>query len=136
MANNQYVNKVEFGNDILIDLTNDTVAAGSMLSGVTAHDASGATITGSIATKTNSNVAVNGTTIEVASGYYASAVSKDIPGIQLTVPVSGTHSFYIDFPDNAAPASSDDWTRVIFTVDSNGNSEVVDDIVAANGVSF
>jgi len=81
MANNQYVNKVEFGNNILIDLTNDTVAAGSMLSGVTAHDASGATITGSIATKANSNVAVNGTTIEVASGYYASAVSKDIPGI-------------------------------------------------------
>ena len=43
----EYVNKVIFGNDTLIDLTADTVTAADLASGVTAHDASGAPITGS-----------------------------------------------------------------------------------------
>ncbi len=46
MANNQYVNKVIFGGDTIIDLTADTVDAAHLLSGSTAHDKSGATITG------------------------------------------------------------------------------------------
>ena len=43
---NPYINKVVFGNQTLIDLTADTVTAADVLSGVTAHDRSGATITG------------------------------------------------------------------------------------------
>lgn len=46
MASNPYVNKVIFGNDVLIDLTSDTVTASDILSGKTAHDKSGAAITG------------------------------------------------------------------------------------------
>lgn len=46
MANNQYVNKVIYGGDTLIDLTADTVTAALMLSGTKAHDKSGAPITG------------------------------------------------------------------------------------------
>ena len=46
MANNQYINKVIFGGSTLIDLTGDTVDAAHLLSGSTAHDKSGATITG------------------------------------------------------------------------------------------
>lgn len=48
MANNPYVNKVIYGNNTLIDLTEDTVSASNMLLGITAHDASGASVTGSI----------------------------------------------------------------------------------------
>ena len=44
---NQYVNKVIYGNRTLIDLTGDTVQADKVLSGYTAHDKSGAPITGS-----------------------------------------------------------------------------------------
>ena len=45
---NQYVNKVVLSNGTtLIDLTADTVDAAHLLSGYTAHDASGAPITGS-----------------------------------------------------------------------------------------
>lgn len=44
---NQYVNKVIYGNDTLIDLTSDTIAANKLLTGYTAHDKSGAPITGS-----------------------------------------------------------------------------------------
>ena len=40
------INKVIYGGDVLIDLTGDTVTADKLASGVTAHDASGATITG------------------------------------------------------------------------------------------
>lgn len=41
MANNPYVNKVQYGNDTLIDLTGDTVTANDVLSGKTFHDKSG-----------------------------------------------------------------------------------------------
>ena len=46
MANNQYVNKVEYAGQTLIDLTSDTVTADKLLQGYTAHDKSGALITG------------------------------------------------------------------------------------------
>ena len=44
---NQYVNKVIYGGNTLIDLTSDTVDAAHLLSGYKAHDKSGAQITGS-----------------------------------------------------------------------------------------
>lgn len=44
---NQYVNKVIYGGDTLIDISSDTVDASHLLSGYTAHDKSGAPITGS-----------------------------------------------------------------------------------------
>lgn len=45
MADN--INKVIYGGEVLIDLTTDTVTADKILSGFTAHDKSGAVITGS-----------------------------------------------------------------------------------------
>jgi hypothetical protein len=43
---NQYINKVVYGGNVLIDLTGDTVTAATLASGVKAHDKSGALITG------------------------------------------------------------------------------------------
>ena len=40
------ISKVVYGGKTLIDLTSDTVTADKLLSGVTAHDKSGAAITG------------------------------------------------------------------------------------------
>ena len=51
---NQYINKVIYGNRTLIDLTGDTVEAAKILTGYTAHDKSGAPITGSCAFDVNS----------------------------------------------------------------------------------
>lgn len=45
---NQYVNKVIYGGSTLIDLTADTITAAQLLEGVTAHDKSGAQITGTL----------------------------------------------------------------------------------------
>lgn len=43
---NEFANKVIYGNQTLIDLTADTITAADLAYGVTAHDRSGATITG------------------------------------------------------------------------------------------
>ena len=43
---NPYINKVVFGNETLIDLTPETITAADLLDGVTAHDRTGAPITG------------------------------------------------------------------------------------------
>lgn len=73
------INKVNYGNTTLIDISSDTVTAGKMLSGTTAHDNSGAAITGTIATKTSSDLTDNGYgKVTVPAGYYASEASKQI----------------------------------------------------------
>lgn len=43
---NEYVNKVIYGGDTLIDLTGDTIAASDVINAKTFHDKSGATLTG------------------------------------------------------------------------------------------
>lgn len=42
------INKVNFGNTTLIDISADTVTANTLLSGATAHDNSGTQITGAV----------------------------------------------------------------------------------------
>lgn len=106
---NQYKNKVIYGNQILIDLTQDTITADKLLVGYTAHDATGATITGTC------------------------------NGVQIPVPASGTNSFWIAVPNgttNPDPEDENDWIKLIFTVDTAGNSNVTEDASAANGVKF
>lgn len=53
MANNQYVNKVSYVENgtprVLIDISSDTVTPSTLLQGYTAHDASGAAISGAVA---------------------------------------------------------------------------------------
>lgn len=62
MAENQHVNKIVYGNTVLIDLTTDTVTADKILTNYTAHDASGAVITGTCEYDVNSQDA----TVKVA----------------------------------------------------------------------
>ena len=55
-------NKVQFGNEVLIDLTSDTVTADKLLKNYTAHDKSGAIITGT------AGATVEGTNLTIPSG--------------------------------------------------------------------
>ena len=141
MASNPYVNKVVFGNDTLIDLSSDTVYPGALLQGYTAHNASGAPINGGVQYKNGLDLILkfenNGTYgITVPFGCYSQGTLM-VPGIKMSIPASGTtNSFYIDFPDNTSPQSDNEWTRVTFSIDSNGNATFNDDLTAANGVSF
>ena len=52
---NLNVNKVIYGGDVLIDLTGDSVSADKILKGITAHDKSGAKITGTCTTPCQSH---------------------------------------------------------------------------------
>lgn len=67
MATNQYVNKVVYDGNTLIDLTSDTVDASHLLKNYTAHDRSGATITGSCEYDTKTTDA-NAVASEILSG--------------------------------------------------------------------
>lgn len=94
------VNRVDFGNETLIDLSGDTVTAASLLAGFTAHGADGEAITGtagihveSITKAPSSNatsIAFTGlaaqpkafmliatTQMTLATTYYVSAVTSD-----------------------------------------------------------
>lgn len=57
MANNPYNSKVQLADGtVLIDLTEDTIAADKLLAGVTAHDKSGAPITGTVSSMTQAQI--------------------------------------------------------------------------------
>lgn len=82
----KFINKVIYGNKTLIDLTGDTVEPSKVLSGVTAHDKSGAPITGSCAFDVNST---DGTAAvaEILSGKTAYARGTKLTG---TMPNNGS----------------------------------------------
>lgn len=48
MANNPYVNKVVYGNQTLIDISDTTATADKILQGYTAYGADGSKLTGTI----------------------------------------------------------------------------------------
>lgn len=73
------ISKVVYGNTTLIDISQDTVAAAALLSGITAHGSNGESVTGNIASKSSADVIVAGPTVSIPSGYYAADVSKTIP---------------------------------------------------------
>lgn len=82
------VNKVVYDDKTLIDLTGDTVTPAKMLSGTTAHDKSGAVVTGTIPIKTSSNLSASGATVSVPAGYYASDASKSVATGEATTPAT------------------------------------------------
>lgn len=85
---NEYVNKVVIGGVIKIDLTGDTVSADKILTGFTAHDKSGAPITGSCTyDSTTSGDTVSAA--EIISGKTAHARGAQITG---TMPNNGSEN--------------------------------------------
>lgn len=82
------INKVIFGNTTLIDLTSDTITSADLQSGVTAHDASGASITGT-STKDSDTSDDTATVGEILSGKTAHARGTLLTG---TMPNNGSIS--------------------------------------------
>lgn len=82
---NKKVNKVVYGGTVLIDLTGDTVTADKVLTGYTAHDKSGETITGTCNYDVNSEDATVAVA-EILTGKTAYARGSKITG---TMPNNG-----------------------------------------------
>ena len=73
------INKVIYGGNTLIDLTSDTVTASDILTGKTAHDKSGAIITGTCAYDSNTSNDT-ATASEILSGSTAHARGTALTG--------------------------------------------------------
>lgn len=82
---NEYINKVVYDGNILIDLTGDTVSADKILSGCKAHDKSGAPITGTCTYDADTSDA-NATASEILVGKTGYVNGNKITG---TMPNNG-----------------------------------------------
>lgn len=88
----KYINKVIYGNKTLIDLTGDTVEPSKVLSGVTAHDKSGAPITGTCSYDVDSTEGT-AAVAEILAGKTAFARGTKLMG---TMPNNGSVTGEID----------------------------------------
>lgn len=89
------VNKVEIDGEVKLDLTQDTVTAAQLAQGVTAHDASGELITGTMTTPQLQIVVTTsvGATVTATKGSKTVSGTADASGnCTLTVDESGTWS--------------------------------------------
>ena len=126
MANNQYVNKVVFGDETLIDLSSDTIQENFLLTGYTAHGSSGAPITGTLPYRSPVPGFNNGR-FEIAFPYGCYGGAMHFETLNIPPPSSGTNSITIRVPNgttNPNSSNASDWIPITFTVDSSGNSEI------------
>lgn len=94
MADNEYTNKVVYDGKTLIDLTGDTITADGLAKGLTAHDKSGAPITGT-STLDSDTSADTAAVAEILSGKTAHARGTLLTGTMpnrgaANVTISGT----------------------------------------------
>lgn len=93
---NQYVNKVIVGTEVKLDLSGDTITAADLKKGVTAHDKSGAPVTGSNENDVNSQDAT-AAVAEVLEGKTFYARAQKLTG---TMPDKGSVSLEIAGKDS------------------------------------
>lgn len=85
MADVKYKNKVVYDGEVLIDLTADTITADKLASGITAHDKSGAPVTGT-STKDSDTTDDTAAVAEILKGKTAHARGVQLVG---TMPNNG-----------------------------------------------
>lgn len=111
------ISKVNFGGDTLIDLTNDSVTAGTLVKGATAHDAAGERVVGTLdakgrfyvtVTKGNGNSATADKTPEEVYAAYAA-------GYAVYALVKLTTSNSVILPLSCALSDSEDGVCIAFT---------------------
>lgn len=81
--------KVILDDTTLMDVTQKTVDTSNMLYGVTALKNDGTSVTGTIASKTSSDLSVSGDTVTVPAGYYASQATASVDAGTITNNTSG-----------------------------------------------
>lgn len=93
------ISKITLNNVTQIDVTQKTVTPESMLNGVTALKNDGTDITGTIASKSSTDLTASGATVTAPAGYYAEAASKSVSS--MTLPTSAAASATSGFTSKA-----------------------------------
>lgn len=128
---NEFVNKVIYGGDTLIDLTGDTAVASDVLSGKKFHLKTGAQATGTIASKTAETFHPSTTAQSIPAGKYLSGVQTIAP-----VTTEGISAGNIKAGVQVNVGDADDADRIIgvtgtFTADATAAaSEILKDKTA------
>lgn len=115
-------NKIIFGNEVLIDLTGDSVTASDLAYGVTAHDRSGTVITGT-STKDSDTTDANATASEILSGKTAYVNAQKITG---SMPNRGAVTGVIDEVDEVyhIPSGYHDGSGTV-AIDSTEQAKII-----------
>lgn len=137
------INKIIYGNNTIIDLTSDTVVADKLATGYTAHDRSGAIITGTmqgsswtkLAELTTNKINTTSTSATYYGAIQAGASAWDADKI-LYVKVRassgkktgyfyGTDNFLINtYAKNGSTARNPYFMRLIYSVSTSGNYDI------------
>lgn len=72
------ISKIILNGEVQMDVTSDTAAESNMLSGIKATKNDGTKVTGTIASKSSSDLTVSGATVTAPAGYYLNAASKSV----------------------------------------------------------
>jgi len=80
--------KVVLNGETLMDTTQKTVTANTMLDCTTALKNDGTGITGNITSKSSSDLTASGATVTAPAGYYPSAASKSVASGSATTPAT------------------------------------------------
>lgn len=122
MADNPYTNKVVFGDETLIDLTNDTVSAESLAEGETAHDASGNTIVGTASVTTKPTVDDSGKVWTAGQDGTASwqQVESSSGILLVRITVNGDESYSADKTYDEILEAYESY-KMIYGIDPEGN---------------
>ena len=127
----KYVNKLVVGNDVKFDLTGDTVAPNTLLTGATAHDKSGAQITGTCSYDSDTSDATVAVA-EILKDKTAYARGAKIVG---TMPNNGAKNYTIsDLNDQAIAMGFYDGSGKI-SIDSAEKAKIIPANIK-NGVSI
>lgn len=127
----KYVNKLVVGNDVKFDLTGDTVAPNTLLTGTTAHDKTGAQITGTCSYDSDTSDATVAVA-EILKDKTAYARGAKIVG---TMPNNGAKNYTIsDLNDQTISLGFYDGSGKI-SIDSSEKAKIIPANIK-NGVSI
>ena len=117
------VNKVVKGNEVMLDLTEDTVTENNLLAGATAHNAAGEAIEGAVLTSVIKSTNISGTTDRNGNVLFIAASANKVP-LMAAIPsrygtplYSANGNYYIHIWTNSGAVANTAVSGTVFYVE-------------------